>query len=121
MEKSEYDAMMEEMMEAARTPTMKALVDKVYRPYHIYMHEVIIPQTAANQNVTEPCSALVNMVTLMIITMTEAAQRGEPTYEGVLEFYNRFQYEIASLLRQKIQADFGEATEIQRPVKDTQH
>ena len=116
-----HDKLIDEMMNAANTPTMKALVDKVYRPYHEYLHDTIIPQTAISGNVSEVCNAMVNLVSLMIITVTETAQLGEPDYEGVLEFYNRFQREIAHLLNRKIVADFGVATEVTHANKSTQH
>lgn len=118
----EHDKLMAEMMKAANTPVMKALVDKVYRPYHEYLHDVIIPKFAATQNVSEECNAMVNLVSLMIITITEASNRGEePDYEGNLEFYNRFQREIANLLSRKIIADFGIGTEVSQIDKSTQH
>lgn len=121
MERNEYDDLIDEMMKNAGTPTMKAFVDKVYRPYHIYLHEEIIPRSAVSENVTEHCNAMVNLIALFIITLTETTQLGEPDYESVMGFYNRFQKEIAALLGRKIVADFGVATEVTRVKGDTHH
>lgn len=120
-EKLKQDEVINEMIKAAGSPTMAALIDKVFRPYHVYLHDSVIPRCIISQNVTEPCQALTNMIGLMIITMTEAGSRGDPTYEGTLYFYNRFQHEINKLLRRKIEADFGVATMSIPSVGETEH